>query len=78
MLKLLAVARNALVVVSGMLLYDDKVSLLQACGYSVSLLFFVVYNWLQHVEAQSSVWVRPECVMFAQYISWRNVRGRQA
>lgn len=47
MLKCLAIARNALVVVAGIVLFGDQVSAVQAFGYAVSLFFFCVYNYLQ-------------------------------
>ena len=47
MLKLLAIARNALVVCSGILLFGDRVTPIQFLGYSITLFFFVVYNCAQ-------------------------------
>ena len=47
MLKLLAIARNALVVFAGIMLFSDRVSTLQFVGYSISLTFFALYNYLQ-------------------------------
>jgi len=47
MLKLLAIARNALVVLSGILFFGDRVTLLQLLGYSITLVFFVLYNLVQ-------------------------------
>ena len=46
MLKLLAISRNCLVVFAGIMLFSEHVSVLQLCGYSLSLVFFVVYNVL--------------------------------
>ena len=46
MLKLLAIARNAVVVMAGILLFSEHVSNTQLVGYSVSISFFVVYNYL--------------------------------
>lgn len=43
MLKLLAISRNALVVVSGIVLFQDTVGPLQLAGYLMSLFFFGVY-----------------------------------
>ena len=47
MLKLLAIARNALVVCSGIALYGDRITPVQLFGYVVTLFFFVVYTVLQ-------------------------------
>jgi len=47
MLKLLAIARNALFVFSGIVFFEDKVTPIQFVGYTVTLVFFVVYNMLQ-------------------------------
>ena len=46
MLKLLAISRNALVVLAGILLFADHVSRIQFCGYAISLFFFSIYNYL--------------------------------
>lgn len=46
MLKLLAIARNALVVLSGIVFFADSVTPIQVVGYSVSLFFFSIYNYL--------------------------------
>lgn len=46
MLKLLAISRNCLVVFAGIVLFGDDVSHLQFCGYTISLVFFVIYNVL--------------------------------
>ena len=47
MLKLLAISRNALVVILGVVIFNEHVSQLQLVGYSISLGFFVLYNYLQ-------------------------------
>lgn len=47
MLKLLAIARNALVVVSGIVIFGDHVTPMQFVGYAVTLSFFVFYNFVQ-------------------------------
>ncbi len=49
-LKLLAIARNALVVVAGVLVFDETVGELQLLGYAISLTFFLVYNYFQIAE----------------------------
>ena len=46
MLKLLAISRNALVVLAGILLFADQVSRVQFCGYALSLTFFALYNYI--------------------------------
>ncbi|KAL1526538.1 hypothetical protein AB1Y20_015247 [Prymnesium parvum] len=51
MLKLLAISRNAMVVFCGIVFFEESVSLIQAGGYLVSLLFFVIYNYLQLKDA---------------------------
>lgn len=51
MLKLLAISRNAMVVFSGIMLFDESVSSIQAVGYFISLTFFVIYNYLQLKDA---------------------------
>ncbi|EOD20911.1 hypothetical protein EMIHUDRAFT_463785 [Emiliania huxleyi CCMP1516] len=48
MLKLLSISRNAGVVVSGVVLFGE------ACGYVITLIFFVVYNYLQITAAQAA------------------------
>lgn len=53
MLKLLAIARNTLVVFSGIVIFGDHVTNVQFVGYSISLTFFVWYNYLQ-LKAQQS------------------------
>ena len=45
------ISRNALVVVSGIVLFHETVSRVQAVGYFISLSFFVLYNYLQLREA---------------------------
>ena len=47
MLKLLAIARNALVVFSGILFFQETVTPMQFVGYAITLAFFVVYNLAQ-------------------------------
>jgi len=47
MLKLLAIARNALVVVSGIVIFGDTVTPMQFVGYAITLSFFVFYNFVQ-------------------------------
>ena len=47
MLKLLAIARNALVVFSGILFFQETVTPMQFVGYAITLVFFVVYNLAQ-------------------------------
>lgn len=56
MLKLLAIARNAFVVLSGIIFFSEHITPVQLAGYSVSLTFFSVYNYLllQRQEAPSS------------------------
>jgi len=44
MLKLLAIARNAAVVFSGIVLFQDRVTPLQFLGYAITLFFFALYN----------------------------------
>jgi len=54
MLKLLSISRNAGVVVSGVVLFGEVISPIQACGYVITLIFFVVYNYLQITAAQAA------------------------
>jgi len=51
MLKLLAISRNSMVVFCGIMLFQESVSAVQAVGYSISLFFFVLYNYLQLKDA---------------------------
>jgi len=51
MLKLLAIARNALVVIAGVLLFEDAVSRVQAAGYAISLTCFALYNYMLFTSA---------------------------
>jgi drug/metabolite transporter (DMT)-like permease len=55
MLKLLAISRNALVVVCGVTVFGEETSPLQMCGYAILLSSFIYYNWLQVQQASSSV-----------------------
>jgi len=59
MLKLLAIARNAVVVFSGIVLFQDRVTPIQFLGYAITLFFFVLYNVFQfHPELGERLWER--------------------
>jgi len=47
MLKLLSISRNAIIVVCGVVAFQDKVTLIQVLGYAGTLFFFAVYSYLQ-------------------------------
>jgi len=47
MLKLLSISRNALVVLSGIVFFSEEVTRVQIVGYSITVVFFAVYNYLQ-------------------------------
>ena len=53
MLKLLAISRNALVVLAGILLFADQVSRVQFVGYTISIVFFALYNYLLVTQRSS-------------------------
>lgn len=53
MLKLLAISRNALVVFAGIVLFSDQVSGIQFVGYTVSLVFFALYNYILLTQAKA-------------------------
>ena len=46
MLKLLAISRNAIVVLAGIVIFSDHVTSVQFCGYAISLVFFAAYNYM--------------------------------
>lgn len=47
MVKLLAISRNALIVVAGVFIFGDVTNSVQMCGYAILLTSFVFFNWLQ-------------------------------
>ena len=47
MLKLLAISRNALVVLCGIFIFGDRLTSLQFFGYGLSVFFFIVYTTMQ-------------------------------
>ena len=57
MLKLLAISRNALVVVAGIVLFSEHVSGVQFVGYAISLTFFGAYNFARARLSQQP----PDC-----------------
>ena len=52
MLKLLAISRNAFVVVSSTFLFDETVTLWQVFGYCVTLVFFLSYTYIQFTDVR--------------------------
>lgn len=46
-LKVLCVVRNVMVIAVGVMLYGDKLGVLQAVGYTISLAAFVYYSHLK-------------------------------